>query len=334
MTRLSNADHQRGKIAMRAFMIAFLTTSLLPGLISEAPAHQGDRVYPIVELSDGDLAEIDLMDGSIEEWLDLLGEPALLAAFDFFTWEAYDYNPAEFDFRIWLGWHDATDRIYVAMEQVDDVYINEFVRDDEPYYRVMSKNDGSMVLHVDGDHSGGEFLYEMDVFDSPEEWMLHSEQQAQGYFALGEVNDDGSHVALFKDTTAPLVSFAGLEPWYALPPYADGGGGSLAGDPFLSVTEFYVTPFDQLIWNSPEESVVSELYPGKIIGLKFSIRDHDDEFGKTNGLFYLPEFNESVPPQTADSFGDFVLTGSDGSIPEITSVESKTWGRIKASFKE
>ena len=56
------------------------------------------------------------------------------------------------------------------------------------------------------------------------------------------------------------------------------GVGPLSGaHPTLSVTEFYVTPFDRLIWNSPEESVVSTLSRGTLIGFILSIADFDEE---------------------------------------------------------
>ncbi len=96
---------------------------LVVGLLYEAEAQESERLYPFVELTDADLAQIDVTDGSIDEWVDLLGEPTL-TALDFQTdpWLA-PYDPADMDHRVWLAWHGATQRLYVAVERSDDIYI-------------------------------------------------------------------------------------------------------------------------------------------------------------------------------------------------------------------
>ena len=50
---------------------------LIMGIAMSVDAHVGDRVYPISELTDEMLAEIQLHDGSVEEWYELIGEPTL-----------------------------------------------------------------------------------------------------------------------------------------------------------------------------------------------------------------------------------------------------------------
>ena len=75
-------------------------------------------------------------------------------------------------------------------------------------------------------------------------------------------------------------------------------GGAVAGeDPFVSIIEFYVTPFDVFVYDRPEESVESELYAGKTIGFRFHVFDVR---GRDVG---------------------------DGSV-----VRADSWGRIKASL--
>ena len=112
-------------VAMKPLLTAFAIAGLLLGLAGSSYAHQGPRVYPILELSDEDLAQIDIMDGSIDDWLAVVGEPTM-TALDFYALGSY--HPADLDFRIWLAWHDHTDRIYVAMERADDVHVNEYDR--------------------------------------------------------------------------------------------------------------------------------------------------------------------------------------------------------------
>ncbi len=47
------------------------------------------------------MERIDLTDGSVADWYEVLGEPALTAS-DFY-WLNYHYDPSELDFRIWLA---------------------------------------------------------------------------------------------------------------------------------------------------------------------------------------------------------------------------------------
>ena len=63
------------------------------------------------------------------------------------------------------------------------------------------------------------------------------------------------------------------------PAPADAGGASFGENPTISVAEFYITPLDYLLVNSgeqtesPEESTVSDLHPGKIIGFRVVVHD-------------------------------------------------------------
>ena len=111
---------------MKPLLIAVGIAGLLLALVGSSLAQY--RVYPIVELTDEDVARIDIKDGTIEDWLEVVGEPTV-TALDFITDPDYAaYDPVDMDFRIWLAWHQNTNHIYVAVERVDDIYINEFDR--------------------------------------------------------------------------------------------------------------------------------------------------------------------------------------------------------------
>ena len=209
----------------------WLTLALsLAGFLPVANAQPPDRIYPVVQLTDRDVAEIDVTDGSVEDWENIAGEPTL-TPLDFAHTFGDSYDPSDMDFRIWLGWHDATDRIFFAMERVDDVYVNEFDREDENL-DIMAFHDSSVEFAVDGDHSGG-LVFPPE--ESPEERVW----QVQVFHALGEVFDGGSQVTL---TPYPYDVIAD---WLSQPPFAHGGGAVVGGSPIFSVTEFYVTPFDR-----------------------------------------------------------------------------------------
>ena len=63
---------------MPTTLVALLTLVPLLGLAGAAHAHAGDQIYPFLELLDQDLERIDLTDGSVEDWYEVLGEPSLV----------------------------------------------------------------------------------------------------------------------------------------------------------------------------------------------------------------------------------------------------------------
>ena len=121
---------------MQAQALALLTAIpiLLTPLSSQAQFQ--DRVYPFTELTDEMRDLIDLKDGSVDDWLAVLGEPTL-TPLDFTTDPRFSgYEPSSYDFRIWLAWHDATEHLFVAAEFVDDVHVSTYDR-----YNTFSKQE-------------------------------------------------------------------------------------------------------------------------------------------------------------------------------------------------
>ena len=292
-----------------------------------------DRVYPIFELTDADLARIDLHDGSVGEWEEILGD-ATVTALEFIG----EYDPANLDFRIWVAWHDATNRFYVAAEYADDVYVNTFDRADFSSMNFhMGGHDGSVTFIIDADYSGGG-QWTGKRIDTPEDYLLF-EQHTQWYMALGEVFDNGPNIETMKKPMA-FQYYTGPN-WYEQPPYAEGGGGHFGENPTITATEFYVTPFDRLIWNVEEESVVSTLEAGRVIGFALRISDRDNpgsDFGDTQGntSFYLGEAAQCTICSANLLTG--LLVPHEEDLVEVVEDENqggfadKTWGRIKATF--
>jgi hypothetical protein len=177
----------------------------------------------------------------------------------------------------------------------------------------------NMQFMIDGDHSGGEYAFDPEDFSTRDEFIQATQAQAQFYSAIART-PDAYHVSLS----------AGFDDWYTRPPYVVGGGGVFGEAPVLWTIEFYVTPFDRLVKSSPEQTVISALFPGKVIGFFLGILDRDRMPKELHGGYAVyPSPNTLF---TADFFVDGVLVGVGGTAPEISAVENDSWGRIKASL--
>ena len=288
---------------------------LILGLTSGASAHIGEQVYLLFELPEADLADIDLRDASITDWEDVIGDPSLVAT-DFFAdptvGEGAQYDPADLDYRIWLGWNGNAGTIWLGMERIDNTYINEYAGGD---LGSLWRQD-SIEFMLDGDHSGGDYTGSADENWTDEEKDLNNNRTAQQFVAIGDT-PDGRHVGYLGKGTE----------WVNSLPYADGGGGSVGDGPTVTALEFFVTPFDDLIWNSPDDSVPSPLFDGKVIGFQISIPDMDVEPAKYRAFHTLS--GQAATWRYAERFSDGRLVGSGDA-----TVEAETsWGRIKAAFE-
>ena len=288
----------------------FIAAVLLLLLPQPGIAHIGDRVFSIPYLSAYDLATIEL-DGYVEDWKELLGEPTL-TPFDFnpFYHAALTsyagYDPSSLDFQAWVAWTDGG-KLYVALEAADNLY-----RDyDDPTDHYFSDH---IVLEIDGDHSGGEYVFLRSSGFNP-----RNVAQAQYY-----------EVKAYSEQQHQLIAipFGGRpREWMARPPYAAASGTVLGERPTYWIVEFYVTAFDDVLTRGPEESVISTFQPGQIIGLDVGVFDWDDSDTRM-AQFYLHDPEDEMALQGADSFVDAILLG-----PDRTAVENDTWARIKAAVR-
>ena len=292
------------------FLLAALIAGSFAGGGIPALAQVGDRVIPIPEITEEAVVRIDLQDGTVAEWWDILGEPALtITDFEIVTRDLSAYDPSDFDFVMWLGWRQLTNHLYVAVAATDDHYDNEFGAD-------VLNGDSEFAwdvfaLAIDGDHSGGLWVdrawYNRD--DGPwwdsegyrTLWNVH----VQEYIGMAQSHTDFNVVL---EVTHQFSEFSG---WVTSPPYGDGGGGLFGENPLVAVTEFYVTAFDRLDWESPDNSEVSPLFPGKIIGLRPVVVDRDGDITK-RALYEAAAPIGSETWRFAESFLDAVLIGADG----------------------
>ena len=287
--------------------------------------HVGDRLYPISYLSEETLAALDLDDASVEDWVEAVGEPALTPLdFDLASWgsqvTSYDqYDPANLDFRIWLGW-SGDGKIHVASQFADDVYYNEYGSGPFNTFDLYDH----ISLMVDGDHTGGQYWFQIPHGEEVE-GPLETNMQAQYYEAISRAA--GEPLVDLPSTTDEVS-----ERWMVQPPFARGGGGVLGENPTFWLVEFFVTCFDRLNHLSPHDSDVSQLTEGKIIGFDFFVIDRDDDSG-LSGFYHLirPDGSERNA-HDASALLDGVLLGPGGESGD-TAVQSVSWGRIKASLE-
>jgi hypothetical protein len=306
---------------MRRFAILALAAAVVCGTTSIASAHIGGLVFPIYEVPTSDLP--DLRDGTLEDWEDVLPGTSLdhnsFAPLN--VSDGAGINPEDLAYRAFMTWHSASQRISMAIERVDDVYINTYEGGDlTGLWRF-----DSIEFMVDGDHTGGSYNGAgLGEGLTDEELKLLTNFQAQQYVAIAESPDGRT------------LGYQGSgQGWVTLPPFADAGGFSVGESPNTSVIELSVTAWDELNWQGPELSKRSLLAAGRTIGFQISVPDFDTEAGAYHGFHTL-----SGQPNTwreADNFVDGELvpcdTGDCGSAPTPTAVAADSWGRIKASLR-
>jgi hypothetical protein len=283
-----------------------------------AMAHMGTRLYPIYELSTHDLP--DVHDGSTVDW-EYLVPDASLNLLDFEAMAVGDgaaINPDDLTTRVFLGWNGETQRLYFAVERVDDVYINEF---EGGGMTGIWRHDGFEIM-VDGDHTGGQYNGHECGDPAAEECFQLNNQQAQQYQLVAQAPNDRLIyiVAEHKD-------------WASLSPWADAGGFQYGEVPNYSFIEGFVTPWDELNMKGPEQSKISELTGGRIIGLQVSLPDFDEKPGQYHGWFTVAGQWETW--RLAENFVDGLLLCADGDCRqvEVSAVVPDSWARIKASFR-
>ena len=300
---------------MRSFPLFLL--GLIVGASSNLQAHRGERTYLLREITEEMAAEIDLDDGSVDEWISFGPPTATLLDFSI-AWYSNisSYDQSDLDLSIWLAWTRTPPRIYVALVRADDAYVNEY---SEPDTDSMALHD-ALDIRFDADHSGGE-TQRFGVTDLEERKLLGN-SNAQWFWALPTV-PIGPNVK--------LVSRLAYAAWPSAPPFADGGGGVAGEDPTITVTEFYVTIFDRYVYTSPEESREAELWPGKVIGLYMRVLDRDSGPEDEHASYLAPDTGLGSPFD-ADNWADGLLVGAEIEESRDSAVGSKSWGRIKASL--
>lgn len=288
-----------------------VAVSILP-----VKGHVGERIFPIWELPTSALP--DLHDHSLVDW-PVLAEEDLLTRSDFASiysgGGAFGGYEEDLEVNVRLGWSHALQRIYVSCERFDDEYINTYAAETSDS---LWKHDG-LDFWIDGDHSGGP--YDFFPIRSPAGWDTLRNFQAQSYTVAARRPSGG------------FIEYAGRRAWIDRTPFAGVSSQIDLGYPVRIVTEFFVTPFDEIDLAQSDTGRRSVLAPGQIIGFQMAIREFDRVPGEFKDYWTLDR--QSYLWEDADRFVDGVLlpcfeAGCSG-MP-TTLIQQDSWARIKASF--
>ena len=300
-------------IQRSTLLLVLITASIAHG-------HTGDEVYLFYELLDEDLDRIDLTDRSVEDWLEVVGEPSLFTS-DFWKGSSdYPSDPRNLDLRVWLAWHRNSSTLWVAVEAYDDRYVG-YLGDGTEEWGHCTWWDACMAFYVDGDHSGGRYRKFPGAEDESD---LLNYRQAQMYWMPIDPQE------------GQFVRYPGAGDWQTSEPYAAGGGAVQGHSPATWVLEMKVTPFDGLVYNDEGLSRASELYPGKTIGFELWVYDADEEPPFVSASQYLLTALGLGIQIHADAFVDGLLVGAGAdpsSYDDGSAVEPSSWGRIKAALE-
>ncbi len=145
-------------------------------------------------------------------------------------------------------------------------------------------------------------------------------------------------MAIAEAPDGDILDYDGFSEWVVREPYALAGSGVIGHSPAITVVEFKVTPFDDLIYDDEDASEVSQLHPGKTIGFAMTTNDNDATEYK-DGLgpaIQLSLSSRVLSRYDADLFVDGLLVGA-GEDPsrydDVSAVEPSSWARIKAALR-
>lgn len=234
-----------------------------------------------------------------------------------------DYDFADLNLKIIVGYSASTDMLYFMMERFDDHYD----RDGEGGG---AGGDDSWEVHIDGDHTGDRMRWNKDIEDEDERQLAQGRESQAYHTRFPPLGDTGGDSWTWFWMSAAT--------WHTDAQYGDWGfqlDGSLNSGEATAFIEFSKAAWDEFIFTSPGESTLHDFNENEIIGLNWQVVDHDGNGAdaKVDKNWYFSGANDSW--RTTASATDFLLAPVDprvdfSAIP--TAVEAGSWGRIKAGF--
>ena len=256
-----------------------------------------------------------VIDADLGDWR-VVDSSYMVATDDFFDLLAQEdsmVDLADFSVRLMIGWSQTGNKLFVAAQVDDDIH----QIDRAPGTAGMRIfQDDDMEVFIDADHSGGQYANFTDL--SPEE-QLQLNGASASHFVLAGPPPDGDY----------FVNFSAAE-WYSL----HDGEYSKAAYHFDESTgtttyELMVVPFDNVDMRTAILSREHILRENEILGFNVEFNDFDSMPELFDAKWSLSGGHNSF--RFSERFGDLRLMPLED-IFGTTSIESQSWGRIKATF--
>ena len=218
-------------------------------------------------------------------------------------------DASDYSVTMKLGWNNTTNKLYVAIDEFDDVY---FVDTPAEWW-----TDDVWQVHMDAKLWNGPIQYNSELPE--DEWGSHGQQWewTQGEHWWG--TDTNINLENPKGNQVPTQ-----EPWalvaFPTPPPENGATN------VSLVYEMYLTTWEYIHATDNTQSIPWDMEEGDTMGMLFS-RYEDDEGGSTLNV----EWQTGGAYQTSDSstYNHIVLLGP-ADAEWATAVEPSTWAEIKS----
>lgn len=215
-----------------------------------------------------------------------------------------NYNRADLDVKVRVGWVKGLSQLYFLYEASDDYW--DFSKPD--------LHNDIFELVVDADMSGGPLIPDLHPF-----WK----QQPDGYRRFQGVHAQNYHIFTpWRDKDWVMVW--GPQSWIKERPYANAAQRfqfqpSERGN---HVLEFWITPFDHAPAEGPAQAVVSTLRENQRIGLSWAILDYDDVQSPSNKAFWNLSHKTTMYGDASDLCAFRLMP----LLPELRAPLSADWG--------
>ena len=301
----------RGELLHRAGPVGRAVTVCGLVCLGIANAHLPvGRVFPAFEFPQG---ASPVVDGDLADWAGV-DETFVIDTAQFVDLvDDKEVDEEDFSVRMWVGWNDAENRLYVAARVLDDVH-----QVDRPAgSAILMWQDDDMEVFVDADHSGGQFA---DFSDLSETEQLRRNGTEANHFAIAGPPPDEDY----------FLGFSAAE-WYSAPagPYtAAAYSFEAAADGLTAMNyEMMLVPYDLIDVGAEFQSIRNDLEAGEELGFNVHFNDFDQDPVIFEAVWSLSGGQNSF--RLSERFSDLRLMPSDRG---ETAVEDQSWGRIKASF--
>ena len=241
-------------------------------------------VYQVFQFPD---THVPKMDGDLADWdrvpesyiLDLSHHAQTLDGVAS-TMDTVDLNIK----RVGVGWNDALNRLYFMTEVVDDVV--RFHKDKPDSLNTLYSRMRGAYVHgadiweivIDADHAGDNVIGYAKYDEDPATEIRHRSAHTQNYHLyMPPLNGYYWHWLWGKSLWIEGAAYSGVG-WNFSGKHTDSG---------TIIYECYLTPFDDLHPDSPEQSIQHDLSENAVIGLSWAFLDADEKPDKFDAFWTI-----------------------------------------------